>query len=323
MDLEADCKLVSLIPGWDRTHHLRINSGIRIARRTRWTEITSPGFKFGRDTGAYPPKEDWRQLTHDEMSKLTGITDGNDLPATIQLFQIPDELHLMGLRSIEPYLEEPSAEDKEKGYVAIPEAATRDFFEEFKQWTCRNIYVLTKEHRHQIGVAARLPGNLSSTGWEGLHIDIWGPSIQRQISGGYMGSRLVINLGKEDRHFIFNNLRLASMVRRYPEILDAGHIRPFKEKLLAGDLKQIFVGHAFLERYPNYPIISVTLAPGQGYSAPTTSCLHDGYLEGIRGSDISLRTGHSGLTGPEIAWPAVPYLQNWKDLCLRAARNAA
>jgi hypothetical protein len=315
MDFEADCKLVSLIPGWDGARHLRINSGVKIVRHTRWTEVTSPGFKFGRDTGAYPPKVDWRPLTDVEMSKLIGITDGDNLAATIQLFQIPDELRLTGLRSVEPYLEKPSAEDHEKGYVAIPEAATCDVFDEFRQWTCRNIYALTEEHRHQIGMAARLPGNPSSTGWEGLHIDIWGPSIHRQISGGYMGSRLVINLGEEDRHFIFNNLRLASMVRRYPEILDVPNIKPFKEKLLAGDLKQIFVGHAFLEKYSDYPVISVTLAPGQGYSAPTTSCLHDGYLDGMHGSDISLRTAHSGLTGPESSWPAPTYLQSWKDLC--------
>ncbi len=321
--LEADCKLISLIPSWDAARSLRINSGVRIARRTRWEKAALSDFAFGQDSGAYPPKDDWRLLTHDETSELIGITDGDNLAATVQLFEIPGDLRSEGLQCVKPYLSTPSPEDKEKGFASIPETATREFFARFNEWVFQNIYALSEEHRHQVGIAARLPGHASSTGWEGLHTDIWGPSMQKQMSPGYMGSRLVLNLGQEKRQFVFHNLRLASMVRRYPEILASDPIRPLKDRLMAGELKQSFVGYAFLEMYPDYPVISVTLEPGQGYSAPTTSCLHDGYLSEMRGPDISLRTGHSGARGQEGAWSAPVYVQQWKDLCFGALRSAA
>ncbi len=323
MNLASDCKLVSLIPGWDSARNLRINSGVNIERRTLWEQASSACLPICDVCGVFTPKEDWRSLTTEELSALIGVTDSGDLASTVQLFEIGDELRRAGLLCTEAYLQSPSAEDKQKGFVPISETAARGFFDSFNDWVTENIYALSEEHSHQIVIAARLPGHLSSTGWGGLHVDIWGPSIQTQMLPGYMGSRLVVNLGDEKRQFIFTNVRLASMVRRHMEIFEAEHIKPLKDKLISGELSQRFIGDAFLEMYPDYPVISVILEPGQGYSAPTTSCLHDGYLTGMHGPDVALRTAHSGHPNDEASWSAPTYVHSWRERCFSSLRTTA
>jgi len=81
------------------------------------------------------------------------------------------------------------------------------------------------------------------------------------------------------------------------------------------------VGDAFMEMYPDYPVISVTLKPGWGYFAPTTSVLHDGYLGEMKliTPDVTLRTGHpkAEMRKGQEPWIAPTYLSAWRQACLQ------
>ncbi len=60
----SDCKLISLIPEWDMTRYLPIDSGIKIERAPRWENAASADFKLASDGGLFVPKDGWRPLTY-------------------------------------------------------------------------------------------------------------------------------------------------------------------------------------------------------------------------------------------------------------------
>ncbi len=122
--------------------------------------------------------------------------------------------------------------------------------------------------------------------------------MDRQSSTGFLGSVLVANLGRAPRRLVFTNLRLATMLRQYPEILQEEGVRPLAGKLTQGELNQSLVANAFLEMSPGYPTVSIRLDPGHAYLGPTTSIPHDGYLTGMTAPDISFRAAISGRTAP-------------------------
>ncbi len=128
---------------------------------------------------------------------------------------------------------------------------------------------------------------------------------------------LVANLGRAPRRLVFTNFRLATMLRRWPEILKSTEAAPLLESILQGKLNQTFVANAFLEKWPNYPTISVRLDPGHAYLAPTTSIPHDGNLVGMAAPDITLRIAISGGSAPTVPWKYPSYRQSWKLSCLK------
>jgi hypothetical protein len=44
----------------------------------------------------------------------------------------------------------------------------------------------------------------------------------------------------------------------------------------------------FMARFPDYPVISVAVAPGEGYIAPTENVIHDGTTAGTTKPDVTL-----------------------------------
>jgi hypothetical protein len=96
----------------------------------------------------------------------------------------------------------------------------------------------------------------------GLHIDGWDKLPVGQLP--YARNRVSVNLGQEDRHFMFVNLTVDDMLT---------HLRAFGQTKSLVDERAI--GKAFMATFPDYPLIKLTIRPGEAYVAPTDNILHD------------------------------------------------
>lgn len=99
----------------------------------------------------------------------------------------------------------------------------------------------------------------------GLHIDTSG-----QPFGEFnRPNRILINCGNSVRHFYFINLNVENLIPKVGLEVKSGM------ELCA----------SFLEKFPDYPVISLKLLPGYGYIAPTDNIIHDGSTIDVEGND--------------------------------------
>lgn len=113
----------------------------------------------------------------------------------------------------------------------------------------------------------------------GLHVDSWeGASLRARDA---LRNRICVNLSRARRSFLFVDLTLTEMMRALglPDAEDHA--------------VTLFTGHAFLRRYPDYPVVRVTLEPGEAYLAPTGQIVHDGTAPEPPHPDVALHLlGH-------------------------------
>ncbi|MCG9891963.1 MAG: radical SAM protein [Thermosynechococcaceae cyanobacterium MS004] len=108
----------------------------------------------------------------------------------------------------------------------------------------------------------------------GLHLDSWDQSANLPPQ-----RRFCLNLGKEDRHFLFINLP-------WPALLNAVGVT--SDRQVSAMSRTLFSGHAFMKRYPEYPVVKLRIAPGEAYIAPTGHLIHDGTSEDKQYPDVTL-----------------------------------
>jgi hypothetical protein len=312
LKLMSDVRLLPAIAGWNPAEHLRINGGSLIARRSRFD--FTPGDWVKEETnwpdgviGSYHPKDDWRPLSDDELTSVLGTTDGTDYWNTVQLIALPEQL----LQEARVFCSEAVKSGKtvtnaiDCQTVIGPDLGS--LLENLDAWIfgsiCEPVHWMLPEMR------ISPLGRISSTGGEGrgyngLHIDGWGGSAEDQATRVYNGSRIITNIGLETRHLIYINLRATKIVSQKLTGLDPNRAAAFA----CAERGTGLLGAAFVEAFPDYPVIRVPIAPGQGYIAPTTAILHDGDLRGMQQSDVILLLPHAPGIGPQRA--AGPLLQS-------------
>lgn len=109
----------------------------------------------------------------------------------------------------------------------------------------------------------------------GIHLDT--STEFKEYNGRHAKNRILINLGEEDRYFLFVNLTVSQIYK--------------KLKTAKIDTKKIDVGNlseSFFNVFPNYPVVKITLRPYEFYIAPTDNCLHDGTTMGKKRNDVSM-----------------------------------
>jgi hypothetical protein len=111
----------------------------------------------------------------------------------------------------------------------------------------------------------------------GLHVDSFyrEPLATRHLAP----NRLCLNAGKEDRFLLFINLPLLEMRNI---LVRAGDTDP----RVTGD--SIDVGDVFMALFPDYPVLRLTIRPGEAYIAPTENVVHDSTTEGKTESDVTI-----------------------------------
>src|ERR1041384_4965795 len=98
----------------------------------------------------------------------------------------------------------------------------------------------------------------------GLHIDTW---QSRSVDHRCQAPSLIsINVGVEDRHFMYVDLDVAEIFQRLS-----------KENLTDTMMfdQTAHMPARFFSAFASYPVTRITLAPGEGYIAPVENIIHD------------------------------------------------
>ncbi len=105
----------------------------------------------------------------------------------------------------------------------------------------------------------------------GLHVDSW---FKQPVDGrrGTFG-RMGVNIGVEPRRIQIIDIGLDRIVDMVPG----------GRGMSAYDL-----GRAFMRLYPDYPVLAVTVRPGEAYIAPTENVIHDGNSVDMAAPDVLL-----------------------------------
>jgi hypothetical protein len=107
----------------------------------------------------------------------------------------------------------------------------------------------------------------------GLHVDNWSfYPIEKRAKAP---NRITINLGCQDRYFLFINVSVGAMYEKV-------------RALVRGNHHGTAIGRVFMSLFPSYPVVRLRIAPGEGYIAPTENVVHDASTNGMTAWDITL-----------------------------------
>ncbi|KAF3884617.1 MULTISPECIES: hypothetical protein [Nostocales] len=239
---------------------------------------------------SFVPKEPWKEPNPTEYHRL-GINEplshlsSWDLGSYIGVCRFPDEI----LAPLEVILEELNTRTKTLQYY--PPANTHPEYQSAmtKIINYLSYYCLSHEPPKLLGLQVTLPGLRTLTMenadyFVGMHLDSWdrAPLRRRHKSR----NRICINLGREERFFLFINLPLMQMF----EALGFSDDEVYKH------YRGTTVGDEFMKKYPDYPVVKLKVAPREAYIAPTDNLIHDASSVGKQYPDITLSfIGYFGI----------------------------
>ncbi len=227
------------------------------------------------------PKEDWRTPTVAEDACLMAVSPPTGPGTWISVIRIPDvvmaPLVALGLTSIE--------RDRDLGNLAATDCY-RDACATVLRYLAR--FSIGDAQPILGGVRANPPGlrtatfDAASNCYIGLHVDNW--DHLPLDAKAKATNRIGINVGTEDRYFVYINLGLKRMVDHLADVAP-------DERVIADQGSSI--GQTFLRAYPSYPVVKLRVGAGEAYVAPTENLMHDGCTVGKRHLDLHLSVrGH-------------------------------
>jgi hypothetical protein len=120
----------------------------------------------------------------------------------------------------------------------------------------------------------------------GLHVDSWNRQDLGISRRGHAPNRVCLNLGSEDRFFLFVNVPVGQMYE-----LTKG-----EDRQSADACSPSSIASDFMSSFPSYPVVRLRVRPGEAYVAPTENVVHDGSSIDMKGMDVTLSVrGHFGL----------------------------
>jgi hypothetical protein len=267
--------------------HIHTDDTIDLTKRislSLGTEEPSVESKASYSKEAVLPVDKWRKPTGEELELLTECKNKDlqkcEVSSTIFLFRVPESISLL-INQL-PFSDVYSKDDYEiihlhsRYDLVIQEVADAlaPFSLDSQAISPRGVYINQANLRTTTSEPCE---NSPNNCFTGLHLDSWYPRplIERHLSR----NRICINLGQDTRFFLFVNLTLVEMYEKLGF--------PLKES------ERFFhfgsgIGHAFLKRFPNYPVVRIKLDPGEAYIAPTEFMIHDGSSIGSSHPDITL-----------------------------------
>jgi hypothetical protein len=252
-----------------------VPGGISLTSRLEVSAGTVPAAAYGEQVRRYQdwaliPKEPWRKVSNEEVACL--INTGRALP-DVQIIQIPPRL----LERFRGVLGDSATHRSEDGFMH--KMGTEEFrgcLEELGRWAELSGEVVKKPL-----VRTNRPGLLTTTVDDdgihiGLHVDNW----YRYTLEGRDASpnRICVNIGEEARHLLLVNL---SMRKMFMMLQEAG-TREIRSGMVGTPL-----GLAFMEIFPDYPVLKLRIEPGEGYLAPTENLVHDASTQGMKAWDLA------------------------------------
>jgi len=120
----------------------------------------------------------------------------------------------------------------------------------------------------------------------GLHLDSWYWQDFALTCREDAPNRVCVNIGAEDRYFLFLNVPIAEMYRLVKD----------KLAIPGPNCPPSSVATCFMTTSPSYPVVRVRIRPGEAYIAPTENIAHDGSSIDMDALDVTLSIrGRFGL----------------------------
>lgn len=228
------------------------------------------------DKSARVPKQDWRVASSEE-EKLLVADEPGETGTWVSILKMPAEF----LVPFKELYECSKGNDVEPLRTLVLSDRLKAKIDGAK----------TLLHRLQPDPAAPIEGGFIFVGYPGkltltfakgpryigLHIDsFYQVPIENRASSP---NRICINLGAGDRYLYFINLSVLELKRMLDEV-DSSDSRRFQ----VGSL----LGSAFMERFPDYPVVKLKIGPGEAYIAPTENIIHEGSSLGNSHFDINV-----------------------------------
>jgi uncharacterized protein len=266
--------------------------------------LEPPGDGLSYLKAAIVPKEPWRALLPEESALLFAPTSSAwNVGSDLGVFRIPDEV----IAPLEAIFEQYGTRD-------CLDSATYQVHTLHPDWDAayqRLIEHLTERYalrQHEptvVRLATAPPGMKTVTKdsvkdrsehyYVGMHLDTWEkiPLLERHKAR----NRICVNLGREDRYFLFMNLTLMKMFEAL------GREDPAR----ADDYYGTDLGHDFMRTFPGYPVLKLRVRPREAYIAPTDNLIHDGSSTDKRYPDIALHIlGYFGMLAERASTPLRP-----------------
>lgn len=244
----------------------------RISINSGTVNATEAQLRYGPYcSNTFVPREPWRELTLAELEILYTKNIPSEPGRWISIIRIPDNV----LASFDRM--RVATHNTEQEVIELRSSSEcQQGIEKFLHYITA-LSESTKRPLEGVGVSVR-PPNLKTgtfdykTGcYVGLHLDGWyrRPLNERHLSP----NRVCVNLGLEDRYFLFVNLSLQT-------VYDLLHVDRSTDPST--------LGSSFMRHFPLYPVIRIRIAPNEAYVAPTENIIHDGSTEDKKALDLCL-----------------------------------
>ena len=232
----------------ESVNRIELSSGTRLADMRETTDLV---LGTAYEEGARLPRDPWRRPTAEEAESLIVAEVPRDMATTVAIIKLPGEFSdevQQGIRS-------GSSESLEVNLLR----------------PLRTICELG-EPLHCIG-PNKQPGNLKTVTinreigrYISLHVDTWDRCDLDSLH--LATNRICVNIGQDDRYFLFLPISLTAVARILAEEMGPDWEMPRG--------RYTVLARQFMERFPDVPVIRCRLAPGEAYIAPTENLVHDG-----------------------------------------------
>ena len=231
----------------ESANRIELSNGTRVADMRETADLVH-GAAY--EEGARLPREPWRRPTEEEAASLIVASAPSNMANSIAIVKLPGEFS----NDVREAIRSGNSESLEVNLLQ----------------PLRSICKLG-ERSHCIGPSTN-PANLRTVTfnrdigrYNGLHVDNWD---QTDLDSRHLATnRICINVGREDRYFLFLPLSLMDIASVLSQEMGPQWEAPERFTL---------IGRQFMERFPDVPVIRCRLAPGEAYIAPTENLIHDG-----------------------------------------------
>ena len=240
------------------------------------TADTYPEVMLNYDRAARVPQQEWRELIATEKKLLSDAHVG-EVGSWISILKMPKTI-LTPFQALYNYSRAGDIESlKSLAFSQQLQPSIETVREFLTSLSIRNNQLFEGGF-----IFVGYPNKLTLTFAEGpryigLHVDsFYQVPLEERASSP---NRICINLGAGDRYLYFINLPLLALKHQ----LDAvGSTDPRRFQIGS------HLGSAFLDRFPNYPVVKLRIAPGEAYIAPTENIIHEGSSLGNPYFDVHL-----------------------------------
>lgn len=253
----------------------------QLSSGTRPAPVSVGGSRY--ESGALIPSAPWRAPTRREREILSPARGPGHRGLAVGVVAVPSSL-------LRPFSAVREAAATKRSRVEVLELTGGGRFDAAIGALARHVRV-----HHRVGGEARPTAKIAGGMWVnppgrttvteppdgedliGLHLDNWSdfPVSERASAP----NRICVNLGVEDRFFLFVNKPIGEMHE---------FVSRTRERAIASPERITLVARAFLRLAPSYPVIRVRVGPGEAYVAPTENLVHDASTLGMKGPDVNL-----------------------------------